>query len=224
MDKRRVNIFIVLVVVLIVIAVLSAVLTGGGIRGTVPSETPTPTPALTPSVIATPTPAPTETPDPSATPDGQPSETPNASAQPGPNNNQPSNAVVNRVINQSGSFESNTGTKMIMYVNWTAVSQNSETVTLRFDVVLSSYTLSVGQHSGVISVSGVDHSFTSPAISYSSEKVRNNATLTSSSFDVTVPVGQLTNIPVSVDWTFNGVYGGKQIDTVTAGGTISIQG
>lgn len=137
---------------------------------------------------------------------------------------QPTQQVINRTINQTGSFESNTGTKMIMYANWTATSQNSETVTIKLDVILSTYTLSVGPHNGVITVAGVDYSFTSPGISYKSEKVRNNAVLTSRSIEVTVPAGQATAIPVSVKWDFYGTYGGVEISRVSAGGTINIQG
>lgn len=155
--------------------------------------------------------------DPSASP--SPSVQPGQTAAP-----QPTQQVINRTINQTGSFESNTGTKMIMYANWTATSQNSETVTIKLDVILSTYTLSVGPHNGVITVAGVDYSFTSPGISYKSEKVRNNAVLTSRSIEVTVPAGQATAIPVSVKWDFYGTYGGVEISRVSAGGTINIQG
>ena len=227
MNKRKINIFIALVLVLIVIAALSAWLTGRDIKDTVPSESAQPTPALTPSVISTPTPVPTESADPSASPSATPapSASPSPSASPAPSTSPaPSAQVINRTIDQSGSFESNTGTKMIMYANWTATSQNSETVTIKLDVILSTYTFSVGSHSGVISVAGVDYAFTNPAIDYKSEKTRNNALLTSRSIEVTVPAGQATSIPVSVSWTFNGRYGGVAIDQVTAGGTINIQG
>ena len=222
MNKHRINIFIALVLVLIIIAAVSMWLTSRDIKDTVPAESAQPTPALTPSVISTPTPAPTE----SAQPTAEPSSSPSPSAQPGqtaaPQPTQ--SAVINRTINQTGSFESNTGTKMIMYANWTATSQNSETVTIKLDVILSTYTLSVVPHNGVITVAGVDYSFTSPGISYKSEKVRNNAVLTSRSIEVTVPAGQATAIPVSVKWDFYGTYGGVEISRVSAGGTINIQG
>lgn len=209
MNKHRINIFIALVLVLIAIAAVSALLTGRDINNTVPAQSAQPTPALTPSVISTPTPALT----PSV------SDNPNHTAAP-----QPSGKVISRTINQSGSFESTTGTKMIMYANWTATSQNSETVTIKLDVILSTYTLNVGAHSGVITVAGQDYAFTSPAISYKSEKARNNALLTSRSVEVTVPAGQATAVPVSVSWSFNGTYGGVEIAQVSAGGTINIQG
>ena len=195
MNKHRINIFIALVLVLIIIAAVSMWLTSRDIKNTVPTESAQPTPALTPSVISTPTPAPAE----SARPSADPSASPSPSVQPGQTAApQPTQQVINRTINQTGSFESNTGTKMIMYANWTATSQNSETVTIKLDVILSTYTLSVGPHNGVITVAGVDYSFTSPGISYKSEKVRNNAVLTSRSIEVTVPAGQATAIPVSV--------------------------
>lgn len=189
MNKHRINIFIALVLVLIIIAAVSMWLTSRDIKNTVPTESAQPTPALTPSVISTPTPAPAE----SARPSADPSASPSPSVQPGQTAApQPTQQVINRTINQTGSFESNTGTKMIMYANWTATSQNSETVTIKLDVILSTYTLSVGPHNGVITVAGVDYSFTSPGISYKSEKVRNNAVLTSRSIEVTVPAGQAT--------------------------------
>lgn len=221
MNKHRINIFIALVLVLIIIAAVSMWLTSRDIKNTVPTESAQPTPALTPSVISTPTPAPAE----SARPSADPSASPSPSVQPGQTAApQPTQQVINRTINQTGSFESNTGTKMIMYANWTATSLNSETVTIKLDVILSTYTLSVGPHNGVITVAGVDYSFTSPGISYKSEKVRNNAVLTSRSIEVTVPTGQATAIPVSVKWDFYGTYGGVEISRVSAGGTINIQG
>ena len=221
MNKHRINIFIALVLVLIIIAAVSMWLTSRDIKNTVPTESAQPTPALTPSVISTPTPAPAE----SARPSADPSASPSPSVQPGQTAApQPTQQVINRTINQTGSFESNTGTKMIMYANWTATSQNSEIVTIKLDVILSTYTLSVGPHNGVITVAGVDYSFTSPGISYKREKVRNNAVLTSRSIEVTVPAGQATAIPVSVKWDFYGTYGGVEISRVSAGGTINIQG
>lgn len=221
MNKHRINIFIALVLVLIIIAAVSMWLTSRDIKNTVPTESAQPTPALTPSVISTPTPAPAE----SARPSADPSASPSPSVQPGQTAApQPTQQVINRTINQTGSFESNTGTKMIMYANWTATSQNSETVTIKLDVILSTYTLSVGPHNGVITVAGVDYSFTSPGISYKSEKVRNNAVLTSRSIEVTVPAGQATAIPVSVKWDFYGTYGVVEISRVSVGGTINIQG
>ena len=206
---------------LIIIAGVSLWLTSRDIKNTVPTESAQPTPALTPSVISTPTPAPAE----SARPSADPSASPSPSVQPGQTAApQPTQQVINPTITHTGSFESNTGTKMIMYANWTATSQNSETVTIKLDVILSTYTLSVGPHNGVITVAGVDYSFTSPGISYKSEKVRNNAVLTSRSIEVTVPAGQATAIPVSVKWDFYGTYGGVEISRVSAGGTINIQG
>ena len=170
MNKHRINIFIALVLVLIAIAAVSALLTGRDINNTVPAQSAQPTPALTPSVISTPTPSPAESLAPSANPSEAPSvsDNPNHTAAP-----QPSGKVISRTINQSGSFESTTGTKMIMYANWTATSQNSETVTIKLDVILSTYTLNPSvAHGGVITVAGqLTTAFTSPAISYKSEKV-----------------------------------------------------
>lgn len=218
MDKHRVHIFIALVLVLIIIAAVSAWLTGSSIKDAVPSSSAEPSaPVVTPSVVPTPTPAPAPTPTAdAAAPSVQPSARPSA---------QPSQSGgISRSINSTGSFESNTGTKMVMYVNWTAVSENSEDVTIRFDIILSTYTLSVGAHNGVINVNGVDYTFTSPGISYESEKVKNEAKLASITATVKVPAGEKVSIPVSASWDFFGTYSGKEISQVTAGGSIDIQG
>lgn len=217
MDKRRINIFIALVLVLIIIAAVSAWATSSSIKDTVPRQSAEPTaPVVTPTVVSTPPPAPSETPAPSVQPTGGEGNNGGTTTQ--------TPSQLERVINQSGSFESSTGTKMIMYANWTAVSQNSESVTIKVDLVLSSYTLSVGAHNGVVTINGTDYKFTSPGISYKSEKVRNNAALASVTATVTVPAGQAVNIPVSASWDFYGTYGGVEISQVTASGTISIQG
>ena len=218
MDKRRINIFIALVLVLIIIAAVSAWATSSSIKDTVPKQSAEPTaPVVTPTVVSTPTPAPSETPAPSVQPTGGEGNNGGGTTTQTP-------SQLERVINQSGSFESSTGTKMIMYANWSAVSQNSESVTIKVDLVLSSYTLSVGAHNGVVTINGVDYKFTSPGISYKSEKVRNNTALASVTATVTVPAGQAVNIPVSASWDFYGTYGGVEISQVTASGTISIQG
>lgn len=222
MDKRRINIFIALVLVLIIIAAVSAWATSSSIKDAVPRQSAEPTaPVVTPTVVSTPTPAPSETPMPSVQPTNEPT---GGEGNNGGGTTTQTPSQLERVINQSGSFESSTGTKMIMYANWTAVSQNSESVTIKVDLVLSSYTLSVGAHNGVVTINGVDYKFTSPGISYKSEKVRNNAALASVTATVTVPAGQAVNIPVSASWDFYGTYGGVEISQVTASGTISIQG
>ena len=222
MDKRRINIFIALVLVLIIIAAVSAWATSSSIKDAVPSQSAEPTaPVVPPTVVSTPTPAPSETPAPSVQPTNEPT---GGEGNNGGGTTTQTPSQLERVINQSGSFESSTGTKMIMYANWTAVSQNSESVTIKVDLVLSSYTLSVGAHNGVVTINGVDYKFTSPGISYKSEKVRNNAALASVTATVTVPAGQAVNIPVSASWDFYGTYGGVEISQVTASGTISIQG
>lgn len=222
MDKRRLYIFMALVLALVLIAVISLVLTGGGIKDSAPSGSASPTESAQPSSAVTPSAEESTSPSASPTVSVSPTVQPIATAEPTPTPS--AQPTVTRTISESGSFESSTGTKMIMYLNWTLVSQNSETATLRVNLSLSTYTLSLGQRSGVITVAGVDHSFTSPAIDYESELTRNSATLADMSFDVTVPVGQLTSIPVSASWSFNGTYGGTEIAQVTAGGTITVQG
>jgi hypothetical protein len=111
-----------------------------------------------------------------------------------------------------------------MQVNWSVTSANDSELTLQLDLVLYSYTLSVGPHNGVVNVNGTDYSFTSPGISYKSEKYMNAAPMTSLTVTVPAQLGETVSIPVDVSWDFYGTYGGKDIGRITAAETITIQG
>lgn len=208
MDKHRTNIFISLVLVLLIIAAISAWATGSSIKRNAPSVSDKPETSDTPTVTQTPQP----TVEPTATPAVQ---TPQPTTEPVGNT---------RVVDESGSFASNTGTKLNMVANWSVTSANDNELTLKLDLVLNSYTLSVGPHNGVVTVNGVDYSFTSAGISYKSEQQMNSAPLTSLTVTIPAPLGDAVSIPVAVSWDFYGTYGGKDISKITASDTISIQG
>lgn len=207
MDKHRTNVFISLVLVLLIIAAISAWATGSSIRRNAPSVSEKP--EVGDNVPATPTPMPQQTAAPTAEPTSMP---------------EPTTAGNTRTVNESGSFSSNTGTKLNMQVNWSVTSANDKELTLQLDLVLYSYTLSVGPHNGVLSVNGNEHSFTSPGISYKSEQYMNAAPMTSITVTVPAELGETVSIPVEASWDFYGTYGGKDIGKITASDTITIQG
>ena len=207
MDKHRTNVFISLVLVLLIIAAISAWATGSSILSNAPSVSEKP--ETGDSAVAAVTPAPQTTAAPSAQPTSTPEPTPVGST---------------RTISESGSFSSNTGTKLNMQVNWSVTSANDKELTLQLDLVLYSYTLSVGPHNGVVSVNGADYSFTSPGVSYKSEQYMNAAPLTSITVTVPAELGEAVSIPVEASWDFYGTYGGKDISRITAADTITIQG
>ncbi len=209
MDKHRTNVFISLVLVLLIIAAISAWATGSSIKDNAPKVSDDPEVSDSASAAATPTPDAA----PSATPDVQPTATP-----------EPTPVGSTRTVNESGSFSSNTGTKMNMQVNWTVTSANDAELTLQLELVLYSYTLSVGPHNGVVNVNGTDYSFTSPGISYKSEQYMNEASLTCITVTVPAALGETVSIPVTASWDFYGTYGGTDISKVTASDTITIQG
>ena len=153
MDKHRTNVFISLVLVLLIIAAVSAWATGSSIKRSAPSVSEKPEVSDNASAAATPSPQPT------VLPTAQPTSAP-----------EPTPAASTRTVSESGSFSSNTGTKLNMQVNWSVTSANDSELTLQLDLVLYSYTLSVGPHNGVVNVNGTDYSFTSPGISYKSEQ------------------------------------------------------
>ena len=207
MNKHRTNVFISLVLVLIIIAAISAWATGSSIKRNAPSVSEKPEVSDNASAAATPSPQPT------VLPTAQPTSAP-----------EPTPAASTRTVSESGSFSSNTGTKLNMQVNWSVSSANDRELTLQLDLVLYSYTLSVGPHNGVVNVNGTDYSFTSPGISYKSEQYMNAAPMTSMPLTVPAKLGETVSIPVSVSWDFYGTYGGKDIGRITAADTITVQG
>ena len=207
MNKHRTNVFISLVLVLLIIAAVSAWATGSSILSSAPSVSEKP--EVSDNAVAAVTP----TPQPTAVPSAQPTPTP-----------EPTPVGSTRTLSESGSFSSNTGTKLNMQVNWSVTSANDKELTLQLDLVLYSYTLSVGPHNGVVRVNGTDHIFTSPGISYKNEKYMNAAPLTSITVTVPAELGETVSIPVEASWDFYGTYGGKDIGRITAAETITIQG
>lgn len=211
MDKHRTNVFISLVLVLLIIAAISAWATGSSILRGAPDVSKKPTVSDNASAASTPTPQ--QTAVPTTAPSAKPVQTP-----------EPTPVGSTRTVNESGSFSSNTGTKLNMQVNWTVTSANDKELTLKLDLVLNSYTLSVGPHNGVVSVNGSDHSFTSPGVSYKSEQHMNSAPMTSLTVTIPAELGQTVSIPVTASWDFYGTYGGTDIGKITASDTITIQG
>lgn len=144
---------------------------------------------------AAPTPTPTPTPMPTPTP----TPTPAVSAS-------------------SGSFRSDTGTGLNIVVDWT-LTPGASGATLAFTVSTESYSLynNGAWHALSVQVGGSTYEFDTEAISCDGPGLETNelstGTIQLSSSDIPAAV--------TVNWHFQGSYGGTELETISASGTVS---
>ena len=163
-----------------------------------PAEvTPTPEPTATPE----PTPAPTPEPAPTATPEPTPSPTPV------------------KAIETSGAFRSDTGSWLNLVVYWEIIGSGEE-MQLQLDAYAESYDLITYQRTDdvVFTVNGGNTYASSGPITLEDSVGLTESLLGSS----TVDLGKAADAKVSVTWYFMGVYGNKEIYSITAETTIPL--
>lgn len=127
---------------------------------------------------------------------------------------------------ESGSFTSEikdangAPVRFTLGVKWTAArAENSKDVTVKADVYLEHYTLTVGERkNGKLVIGGEEKTFTTQAIS-----TEDMSAQTSQLYSVTFTLSDWENgkdIDVKLDWYFGGVYSGVEIGWINAEGVI----
>lgn len=116
------------------------------------------------------------------------------------------------VAETSGTFKSDSGTKLDIIVNW-SVSENAGSKLLHVDVSTTSYSLNYTSMSNAVEleINGEKYAADSNTISYNSKTTM--ATLPLASFDRPV-YGSSAYLVVT--WNFNGEYSGQQINKIVA--------
>lgn len=198
MSSQKFHAFIALILIVLVAAGIIALVTSGG--SDEPETTPTPQPVQTQSAPETPTPestaAPTETP----TPEPEETRLPEESAA-------PQDELVS-----SGDFRSDTGSKLNLKVEWAAYDRADGQRELRLKVYVESYSIGIGARSGTLSVLGEVSSFRSSPIDHTGDDIALSFIYEKA---VTVPQ-DATELAVAVKWDYDGVYSGKDIETIEA--------
>lgn len=117
----------------------------------------------------------------------------------------------------SGSFSSQTGTKLNLLVNWSATVDGNGQKSLTVTVSATSYSLyAAGLPNGLeLSVNGMTYTATPYAINYGGNSFVAN---TLGSFTVPNVFGPAT---ITASWRFNGSYSGAWLGTITASGVAS---
>lgn len=211
MAKQKLHVFIALVLIILIIAAVTAWLFHDKTEPVEPVETPVPVttaepiePTDTPVTTAEPIePTPTPEPEPTATPEPEPHGT--------------------RTLNQSGSFKSDTGTKLNLIVDYAVTSKDDSTLSVKVNVYVESYSLEIGSRSGnTIFVNGQGYGFVSNPINHTDNNKTQKTLITTVTIDVPAAIGETVNIPISVDWNYRGSYSGQEIEHILAEGTVTV--
>ena len=204
MNKQTAYVFAAFVLVLLIIAGVTAWALGFFDSGEDrPEATEPPVESLEPVY---PTAAPTETPRPTETPEPTP---------------EPSSEPVGKVI-AYGAFDSATGCGLNTCTQWTASEKDGGTVLLTFKVYARFYSVSIGQRAYTITVNGASASGTTRAVEVDSPNAIVDTLLFTYTAEITLPAGQSADVPVSVDWKYNGQYSGQDLDVIHSESVISL--
>ena len=163
--------------------------------------TPTPFIEITPTPTAEPTPTPEPTPAPTPTPIPEPAGTPLG----------------------SGTFSSETGAWIDVDALWSAETIDSEQIKVTVTANLRSYRIQTAASRNGLEIKLGDQ-YTAMDLEALVIETEQEVTteLGTYEFTCTAPAGQSTALDLEVIWHFGGVYSGKQMDTVSATGKISI--
>ena len=120
----------------------------------------------------------------------------------------------NGEVMASGSFSSQTGTSLNLFVSWTAVADGFGQKTLNVTVSATSYSLYSGAlpNSVELSVNGMYYTATPNAVNYSGNTLASNVL---AYFSIPNAVGPAN---ITASWRFNGVYSGVSLGTISASG------
>ena len=168
-------------------------------------------------------PDPKETDSPKPSPSEEPSPEPSIKPSPTPTPTPTQNPTPVPEIVASGSFMSDTGTKLNLLTDWSAVSAEDGKVLVTIKLYVESYTLHVNSIPGGAVVKIGDQSFTltSKAVDCDSDSAPVKTEIASAQTTLSQAPDGLLDIPVSATWYFKGTYSEQEFESIEASGVIS---
>ena len=117
---------------------------------------------------------------------------------------------------------SNSGTKLNLLLNWSAVDGEKEgTAVVTVKVYLECYSIFVGERNdGELSVDGTRINYSTPQLEIPGSGF-NEIDFGTYTFTVNKSTGATTTLPVYATWHFRGVYAGLSVDYVTIDSNIT---
>lgn len=122
----------------------------------------------------------------------------------------------------SGILISDSGTKLNLLLNWTAVDGPEEgTAVVTVKLFLECYSIFVGErYDGELSVGGESINYHTPQLEIPGSGF-NEIDFGTYTFTVNKSDASSTTLPISASWHFRGVYAGLSVDRVTVDSSIS---
>ena len=184
------------------------------VSDTTPIPTSGPTAVPDPNTIPTPIPAATPAPEGGTEATPAPTETPAASNL---DPNYPSVSLG------SGTFKSDTKTGLNIHADWEARTVSGTQVEVTIKVYADHYTLSTNAipRSVNIVLDGQYVSLDAPAIKYDGTG-STSTELASRSFIIDLAPGDTRELKLSVEWAYNGRYGGVSLKDIECGGKFEL--
>lgn len=133
-------------------------------------------------------------------------------------------AVVNYNFSESGTIRSDTGTKLNLYINWSATSKNGKVLKVKFTVGIESYSIQVGarQNLGKFKLNGKSYTYSTDALTIADNRKKVNTDFYTFEEEYEFTKGETLTFDVVASWVFNGVYGGTPLETLVAGDTVRL--
>ncbi|MBQ2767835.1 MAG: hypothetical protein IJF49_07145 [Clostridia bacterium] len=122
----------------------------------------------------------------------------------------------------SGSFSSDTGSNLEVHIDWSVISSDEKTVTLRAEAYITHYSIWVSaRNNGTLKIGNSSQTFSTEAITYEGS-AKQTKTLASATVDIPLAEDGTATVEISVSWPFWGSYSGIKIDHLTCGGEITV--
>lgn len=210
-QKSTAGLLVALLLLLLLIIAAFVILRSCAASEPVATPTPIPTESAEPAPTETETPEPTltPTPEPTPTPTEEPSPTPEPTEEP--------------VVDESGSFRSDTGTGLNLVVDWSATSSGNDVI-LTVTLWAESYSLQCSPiyDGATIVIDGEQYAFSTQAVNYDGEDGLASSNL--GSVTATLPQGDngSLSVPITASWKFGGTYSDTALDVITAEGSVVI--
>ena len=135
----------------------------------------------------------------------------------------PTPVPVGQVIG-SGSFRSETGVPLNVRADWTAGILDANTVGVKVDVYLESYSLQIiASHNAVnISVGDNYQSSDTPDVNIDDNSTLHSTLIATTMHTIPLSGGEARSFPMQVQYLFRGTYFKQEIDTIECGGAIQL--
>ena len=124
---------------------------------------------------------------------------------------------------EEGTLYSTESQLLVLFAEWSAVSKDGKTATVKVKTGIDCYSLSTGRRNLTVTVNGESQVYITPTIENTVDD-KNSFDFVQFEFEVDLEGDAPYVLDISAVWDYNGIYHGQQIDDLTATAKISFPG